>query len=260
MSIYNTFREQHDLFTTMVAKGSDPVNPDQLVDAERLENEHVHAVYNRIAPHFSSTRYKGWPVVERYLERQEPGSIGLDIGCGNGKYIAASKSVYLLGMDRSQELVFCARDAWRLNQIRHGDVGVGDGLEMPAPTGRFDFAISVAVVHHFATRQRRIQALRELIRVVRPGGSAFVSAWALEQTATSRRGWTAADYQDLFVPWVTRKQGNPDSHSENVEKRFYHLYRQDELVEDMRTAGGIILDSGYEKDNWWVVASPITEP
>ena len=37
--------------------------------------------------------------------------------------------------------------------------------------------------------------------------------------------------------------------------RYYHLYRKGELEEDIEKAGGKVLESGYEKDNWWAISS-----
>jgi tRNA (uracil-5-)-methyltransferase TRM9 len=67
---------------------------------EEIENEHVHKVYDQIADHFSSTRYKPWPVVEEYLKNQEKNSFGADIGCGNGKYIKVNPDLLIIGSDR----------------------------------------------------------------------------------------------------------------------------------------------------------------
>lgn len=44
-----------------------------------------------------------------------------------------------------------------------------------------DAVLSVAVIHHFSTAGRRIEALRELARVLRIGGKILVSVWAMEQ-------------------------------------------------------------------------------
>lgn len=41
-----------------------------------------------------------WPVVERFLQDQSPGAVGLDVGCGNGKYLPVNKSVYIVASDR----------------------------------------------------------------------------------------------------------------------------------------------------------------
>ncbi len=37
------------------------------ISAKEFEKQHVHKVYEEIAQHFSSTRYKAWPVVEEFI-------------------------------------------------------------------------------------------------------------------------------------------------------------------------------------------------
>jgi tRNA (uracil-5-)-methyltransferase TRM9 len=41
-----------------------------------------------------------WPIVERFLTEQPDGAIGADVGCGNGKYLAVNKKVFIVGSDR----------------------------------------------------------------------------------------------------------------------------------------------------------------
>lgn len=70
------------------------------MDPAQLEDEHVRLVYDDIAHHFSSTRYKAWPVVEDFVLRIPAGSIGVDIGCGNGKnMLLRNKDVVFLAFD-----------------------------------------------------------------------------------------------------------------------------------------------------------------
>ncbi len=56
-----------------------------------FEKKYVYGVYEKIAPHFSSTRYQPWPKVEIFLNNLEEGSLVADIGCGNGKYLNINK-------------------------------------------------------------------------------------------------------------------------------------------------------------------------
>lgn len=56
-----------------------------------------------------------------------------------------------------------------------------DNLSLPFRDESFDAVLSIAVVHHFATTDRRVQALRELARVLRIGGKLIISVWAMEQ-------------------------------------------------------------------------------
>ncbi|EHK49093.1 uncharacterized protein TrAtP1_000312 [Trichoderma atroviride] len=212
--------------------------------AEAYEATHVHSVYNAIAPHFSSTRHKPWPLIASFLTAQPPGATGLDVGCGNGKYLPVNPTLHIFGSDRSEELVRLARSE------RSGEVVVADALSLPYRERSVDFVICVAVIHHLSTAERRRECIRALLNCVRPGGKVLIYAWALEQS-TSRRGWDEGSQQDALVPWVMRSKGKPDA----TYQRYYHLYRKGELEEDAEAAGGVVVESGYEKDNWWVICS-----
>lgn len=227
---------------------------------EDYEQEHVHEVYEQIASHFSSTRYKPWPIIEQFLKDLVPGSVGLDVGCGNGKYLQVNPNIYIIGSDRSTNLTTIAA------KHQPHSVVVSDILDLPHPQGVFDFAISIAVVHHLSTSERRVQAIASILRTLRQGGGALFYVWALEQES-SRRGWSELDEQDVMVPWVMRGSkkmlkglpqpggGVQDRVEDKVFHRYYHLYGKGELEGDIQAAGGRILDCGYEKDNWWAIAS-----
>ena len=45
----------------------------------------------------------------------------------------------------------------------------------------FDGCICIAVIHHLSTEQRRLDAIKELVRITRVGGLILVYVWALEQ-------------------------------------------------------------------------------
>ncbi|KAJ5888854.1 hypothetical protein N7495_008895 [Penicillium taxi] len=234
---------------------------------EDYEQKNVHEVYQHIASHFSSTRYKlmffgfpalkPWPIVERFLKGLSPGSIGLDVGCGNGKYLQVNKDVFIIASDRSENLARIA------TQHQPHSTVVADIHHLPHPDAYFDFAISIAVIHHLSTPERRVQAIAEILRTIKvgsetqPGGKILIYAWALEQKS-SRRGWDKGDPQDIMVPWVRRVAGTEDQ-SETFN-RYYHLFEEGELERNIVQAGGEVLESGYEKDNWWAIATPKTIP
>ena len=72
-------------------------------------------------------------------------------------------------------------------------VVVCDALSLPFRDESVDAAVSVAVIHHLATTERRVRALRELARVLRIGGRLIVTVWAMEQRTrkvhTFTEGW-----------------------------------------------------------------------
>lgn len=225
------------------------------VDAAQYETQHVHEVYEQIASHFSSTRYKPWPIVEDFLSTRAPGTIGLDVGCGNGKYLQVNKDLFIIGSDRSTNLTKIA------SQHQPHSAVVADNLSLPHGAGRFDFAISIAVVHHLSTPERRQEAIRCILECLLPDGEALIYVWALEQKS-SRRGWDEGHDQDVMVPWVMKQgkkvleNGEKAEAKETTYQRYYHLYRSGELEDDIATAGGEIVRKGYEKDNWWAIAKP----
>ncbi|XP_029337351.1 alkylated DNA repair protein alkB homolog 8, partial [Mus caroli] len=79
-----------------------------------------------------------------------------------------------IGCDRSQNLVDICRE-------RQFQALVCDALAVPVRSGSCDACISIAVIHHFATAERRVEALQELARLLRPGGQALIYVWAMEQ-------------------------------------------------------------------------------
>ncbi|KAF2688646.1 S-adenosyl-L-methionine-dependent methyltransferase [Lentithecium fluviatile CBS 122367] len=239
------------------------------------EEQHVHTVYEQIASHFSSTRYKPWPVVERFLKGLPDGAVGADVGCGNGKYLAVNPRVFIVGSDRSTNLIKIAK------QHHPHSAVVADNLSLPHPNHSFDFAISIAVIHHLSTPARRIDAVKAILELLRPpfrdrkggtGGRALIYVWALEQK-DSRRGWDEGHQQDVMVPWVMKgKKEKAQKKGKALEQdmeyggakrgaedktflRYYHLYRKGELESDVAEAGGEIVESGYEKDNWWAIVA-----
>lgn len=142
--------------------------------ALHLEKHHVHQVYEEIADHFSRTRHTPWPRIANFLQEQNPGSLFVDIGCGNGKYFGINKTLFELGSDRSSKLV-------RICSERNYQVYVGDVLAVPLREGIVDVCLCIAVIHHLATEDRRRQAIVELMKIMRPGGRLLIYVWAKEQ-------------------------------------------------------------------------------
>ncbi|KAF9422754.1 tRNA methyltransferase, has a role in tRNA modification [Podila epigama] len=174
------------------------VNVPDMTPAQK-EQEYVHNVYQVIAPHFSATRYKPWPVVEEFLTTMPAGYVGADVGCGNGKYIGVNNKLFMVGSDRSSNLISICGE-------RGHEAMVADGLALPYRSGFFDFAISIAVIHHFISPERRIAAIEEILRVVRDHGRVLIFVWALEQTG--KRDFDE-NVQDVFVPWAMPKKAEP---------------------------------------------------
>ena len=101
----------------------------------------------------------------------------LDVGCGTGALLDAIDRVRegntaprLAGVDLSTGMLAVARG--RLG--RRGALAVADAARLPYRPARFDLALSSSALHHWDEPQR---AVREMARVLRPGGRVAITDW-----------------------------------------------------------------------------------
>lgn len=141
------------------------------------------------------------------LARLEPGASVLDVGCGTGTLAIAAKrrvgaegSVY--GIDASPEMLARANGKARKAGV---DVVFTNGLaeSLPFPDSRFDVVLSTVMLHHLPRTARQL-GVREMRRVLKPGGRLLVVDFA--DAAGTRRGLLArfhrhghVDPRDLAV-------------------------------------------------------------
>ena len=105
----------------------------------KFEQKHVHDVYSTIADHFSHTRYRGWPKIEKYLQNLSAGLSVLDIACGNGKYMGYNKQCQFTGIDMCNGLLqICRKRGYNVVQ--------GDMTCLPFLQGTFDQFICIAAL------------------------------------------------------------------------------------------------------------------
>lgn len=112
---------------------------------------------------------------ERLLQpaRLQMGESVLDVGCGTGTLAIAAKrrvgsagSVH--GIDASPEMIARARKKAAKAGV---EVSFESGLAeaLPVPDARFDVVTSTVMLHHLP-RDVRQQGVREMLRVLKPGG------------------------------------------------------------------------------------------
>tara|TARA_B100001093_G_C26732799_1_gene973026 strand:+ start:289 stop:813 length:525 start_codon:yes stop_codon:yes gene_type:complete len=169
------------------------------------------------------------------MESFPSGSIIGDIGCGNGKNMNSKEDCSFYGCDFSEKLV-------EICQNKELNVIPGDILNIPYRDQLFDFTLSIAVIHHLSTTEKRRKAIQELLRVTKVNGKVFILVWALEQEKDSRRKFTN---QINYVDWKDKK-GNL------LGKRYYYVFKKDEL-ESLIPNNCKIVQNFYEKGNWGII-------
>ena len=186
---------------------------------EEIEERYVYRPYKSLHSHYAKNQYDRWETVEQYIFSLPPNSLLLDIGCGTGRYLSLNNKIIDIGIDPIFEQCETAHVQHPNSITSHI---CGNGLSLPFRDGSFDHIICIHVIHHFPSKEHRIQCLREICRVLRVGGTALVSAWGIncESSQSSR--------QDQLVPWKLDREGiDPDAKLD----RFYHFFNEGEFAE-----------------------------
>ena len=142
------------------------------------------------------------PLAARFadLAGVRPGQRALDVGCGPGALTAelvnriGAESVS--AVEPSASFVAAVRE--RLPGV---DVRRSEAEQLPFPDGAFDLALAQLVVHFMADP---VQGLREMRRVIRPGGTVAACVWD-----------HAGDRGPLAAFWAAVRELDPDATDES---------------------------------------------
>jgi SAM-dependent methyltransferase len=180
-------------------------------DALRLTNpSKAAATYNGAADHFDALAF--W---DRYgratvaLLALPPGAQVLDVGCGTGaSAIPAAEAVgpteHVLGVDLAEGLLALARAKAAAQGLTNAEFRLGDMTALGFPDGQFDAVISVFSIFFVADMATQV---RELWRMVKPGGQLAITTWGPDNFVPLSTQWRAAvrdERPDLYVatnPW-----------------------------------------------------------
>jgi SAM-dependent methyltransferase len=108
-----------------------------------------------------------------------PGERVLDVACGTGNaaLLAAAAGADVTGLDAASRLIDVARARAASGAGAAATFVVGDALGLPFGDDAFDVVLSVFGIIFAPDAER---ALAEVVRVLRPGGRALLSAWIPE--------------------------------------------------------------------------------
>jgi ubiquinone/menaquinone biosynthesis C-methylase UbiE len=172
---------------------------------------------SRFANAFTYGRHKIDVLLDGVFKAQQPRARILDVGCGTGEYVR-----------RANELGFIASglepaDAMRaiaINTNPNASIISGIATDLPYPDESFDLVICIEVLRYLDRSDIR-QALCELRRVLRPGGTMFltmVNRYALD---------------GFFLHYSLKRMLKPRS----TEQPHCEFVTPGELNREIRTAG-----------------------
>lgn len=169
----------------------------------------------------------------------KPGERILDMGAGAGRHAFEAYK-------RGGDVIAFDQDADELDTVRtwfaamkdevpagaEADVKEGDALSLPFADGEFDRIIAAEILEHIPAD---IQAINELVRVLRPGGTLAVSV-------------------PRWFPEIVNWKLSDDYH--NVEGGHIRIYTDAELIDKVTKAGleyeGHHYAHGLHAPYWWL--------
>ena len=136
----------------------------------------------------------------------------LDVGCGTGELLRRMRAKYpdaaLAGLDPVPQMLAVARD--KLGGKEDLRIGYADSL--PWPAAGFDVVVSCNMFHYIT---HPVEALREMARVIRPGGALVLTDWCDD--------YIACRLCNLYLRLTNRA--------------FYKTYREAECLDLLGQAG-----------------------
>jgi SAM-dependent methyltransferase len=198
-------------------------------------------MYSKIAYEFSKTRTRPWCCVETFLASRTPSTL-LDVGCGNGRNLAAANAAGYTaeGFDICPEFVdICL--------ARKLDVYVGNIDACVNPIVKtYDSVLCIAMLHHLRSPESRQCALQRMYDALNPGGTLLFTVWSHEYDGA--RFPKRFDVGDNIVPWKSQQSG------ETRVDRYYYIYDRahlDAFLDTFRASNTTAdISVSWEEQNW----------
>jgi len=177
------------------------------LDAAKLKTA---ATYNAAADHFDDEALGFWARIgRRTIERLGlyPGATVLDVGCGTGAATLPAAALVgpagrVTGVDLAERLLVMARAKAARRGLRNVEFKTGDMTDLHYPDAHFDAVVSVFSIFFVEDMVRQV---RELWRMVRPGGSLAITTWGPRMFEPGTTHWWDAvqDVRPDLVPAVS---------------------------------------------------------
>jgi len=151
---------------------------EQYIDMQRRQYETDAAKWSLNDPDWvvgSYHAHNSWTDYDTLLFKDfdTTGQVALEYGCGPGRNLIryANRFARIDGVDLAQNNITAAKVNLSHNNVPEPNLYVNDGSTMPMIADEtYDTAFSVICLQHIATYDVRFSILKEIYRVLKPGG------------------------------------------------------------------------------------------
>jgi ubiquinone/menaquinone biosynthesis C-methylase UbiE len=216
--------------------------------------EKAAASYNAAADHFDDEPLSFWDLIGKHTVtnlKLPAGAKILDVGCGTGASAlpaaqAVGKNGFVVGVDLAIRLLDRARAKASAAHLDNVEFRVADMTALNYPDESFDAVVSVFPIFFVPDMEGLV---RELWRMVRPGGKLAVTTWGPRIFEPAYSRWLIAvakerpELASAFNPW------DRITDVESVRKLLQNGGAKD--VEVIPEEGVQMLRAA---DDWWSIA------
>jgi len=182
-------------------------------DARRTMHGFAHQPrqYANFAGHLAGRLYQR-VTTDVAAEELAPGARVLDVGTGPGllpmKLATACPHLSIDAVDLAPEMIDQARHLAATQEFASLTFTVADVARLPFPDATFDLVVSSVSQHHWTDPAA---GLREVIRVLKPGGQAWIYdfRWTLRRARTAAGGSAPASALSVQSPLTGTPWFNP---------------------------------------------------
>ena len=115
------------------------------------------------------------------------------------------------------------------------NVHVNDVRYIQYENNSFDYILCIAVLHHLKTETERVEALQQLLRILKPGGKLLITMWAYESdTYSKKRKFTPGNNIVMF----------------NNNPRYYYVHNKSSFHNYCTSISTTKYSIFWEKGNW----------
>ena len=198
-------------------------------------------VWDNISRRWNKFKVRVSPSAEKFVKDQK-GKI-LDLGCGSGRNFMKVKGLKWTAVDFSEKMVEFSKLKAKKLKIDM-EITKSESTKLSFEDDSFDSVLCFAVIHCIDTAAKRKKTLKEIYRVLKPGGEALIATWGTGSPRLKNKE------KECFVPWTLK-------YMKEKQMRYTYIYDLKEMEDLVKSVGFEIVSSWEERNVNVVVRKPL---
>lgn len=205
------------------------ISKQEFLKQNKNQKPNQEEVWDNISDLWVEFKKKPFFTIEDFL-KDKKGKI-IDLGCGSGRNMIASKDIEYYGVDFSDSQIKAAEKLTKERKINAKLFKMNaDKLDKDIfKNEMFDYGLFIATLHCIESEKERLSALKEFYRILKEGAEALITIWNSEDVRFKDMNY----HGDIYMSW--KKDGKE-------YYRYYYLYDKEEFLDLLKSVGFKVLE------------------